>query len=132
MPDDGPRELEGDGTEANSATRVGPKGWPSGPLPVPGPRLRPAAPAHERPPADERPPAARRPRARRYLAPWVIAGLVFVEESGIPVPFAPGDLLLVIAGIAIASDTVEPVPMVAASTARRSCRRCSAASRAGS
>jgi len=44
----------------------------------------------------------------------VIAGLVFIEESGIPVPFAPGDLLLMIAGIAIASDTVEPVPMVAA------------------
>src|SRR2546423_12750646 len=44
----------------------------------------------------------------------VIAGLVFIEESGIPVPFAPGDLLLMIAGIAIASDTVEPAPMVAA------------------
>ena len=44
----------------------------------------------------------------------VIAGLVFIEESGIPVPFAPGDLLLIIAGIAIASDTVEPVPMLAA------------------
>ena len=44
----------------------------------------------------------------------VIAGLVFIEESGIPVPFAPGDLLLMIAGIGIASDTVEPVPMVAA------------------
>jgi membrane-associated protein len=44
----------------------------------------------------------------------VLAGLVFIEESGIPVPFAPGDLLLMIAGIAIASDTVEPVPMVAA------------------
>ena len=44
----------------------------------------------------------------------VIAGLVFVEESGIPVPFAPGDLLLIIAGIAIASDTVEPIPMVGA------------------
>src|SRR6202521_1144916 len=44
----------------------------------------------------------------------VIAGLVFIEESGIPIPFAPGDLLLIIAGIAIASDTVEPVPMVAA------------------
>ncbi len=44
----------------------------------------------------------------------VIAGLVFIEETGIPVPFAPGDLLLIIAGIAIASDTVEPVPMVAA------------------
>jgi membrane-associated protein len=44
----------------------------------------------------------------------VIAGLVFIEESGIPVPFAPGDLLLIIAGIAVASDTVEPIPMVAA------------------
>src|SRR2546430_9888530 len=44
----------------------------------------------------------------------VIAGLVFIEESGIPVPFAPGDLLLMIAGIAIASDSVEPFPMVAA------------------
>lgn len=44
----------------------------------------------------------------------VIAGLIFLEESGIPIPFAPGDLLLMIAGIAIASDTVEPVPMVAA------------------
>ena len=44
----------------------------------------------------------------------VIAGLVFVEETGIPIPFAPGDLLLIIAGIAIASDTVDPIPMVGA------------------
>ncbi|HKV31096.1 MAG TPA: RDD family protein [Candidatus Dormibacteraeota bacterium] len=44
----------------------------------------------------------------------VIAGLVFIEETGIPIPFAPGDLLLIIAGIAVASDTVEPIPMVAA------------------
>jgi membrane protein DedA with SNARE-associated domain/uncharacterized RDD family membrane protein YckC len=44
----------------------------------------------------------------------VIAGLVFIEETGIPIPFAPGDLLLIIAGIAIASDTVDPVPMVGA------------------
>jgi membrane protein DedA with SNARE-associated domain len=44
----------------------------------------------------------------------VIAGLIFVEETGIPIPFAPGDLLLIIAGIAIASDTVDPVPMVSA------------------
>jgi len=48
------------------------------------------------------------------LLMFVIAGLVFVEESGIPIPFAPGDLLLIIAGIAIASDTVDPVPMVGA------------------
>ncbi len=73
MPDEGPRELEGDGTEANSATRVGPEGWPSGPLPILGSRSRsrPAA------PVGERPPAAGRPRARRYLAPWLIAALVF-------------------------------------------------------
>jgi membrane protein DedA with SNARE-associated domain len=44
----------------------------------------------------------------------VIALLVFVEESGIPIPFAPGDLLLMTAGLAIASDTVEPVPMLGA------------------
>jgi len=44
----------------------------------------------------------------------VIAGLVLIEESGIPVPFAPGDVLLMIAGIAIASDTVEPLPMIGA------------------
>jgi membrane protein DedA with SNARE-associated domain/uncharacterized RDD family membrane protein YckC len=44
----------------------------------------------------------------------VLAGLVFIEETGVPVPFAPGDLLLMIAGIAIASDTVEPAPMLAA------------------
>jgi len=53
-------------------------------------------------------------RLSGYLLIAVIAGLVFIEESGIPVPFAPGDLLLMIAGIAIASDTVEPFPMVAA------------------
>ena len=44
----------------------------------------------------------------------VIAGLLFIEETGIPIPFAPGDLLMLIAGIAIASDTVAPIPMVAA------------------
>jgi membrane-associated protein len=44
----------------------------------------------------------------------VLATLMFIEETGVPVPFAPGDLLLLIAGIAIASDTVEPVPTVAA------------------
>lgn len=44
----------------------------------------------------------------------VIAGLVFVEETGVPVPFAPGDILLMIAGIAIASDTVDPLPMIGA------------------
>lgn len=44
----------------------------------------------------------------------VIAVLLFIEETGIPLPFAPGDVLLMIAGIAIASGAVEPVPMVGA------------------
>src|SRR5438094_2137216 len=44
----------------------------------------------------------------------VIAGLVFVEETGTPVPCAPADLLLIIAVIAIASDTVDAAPMVSA------------------
>jgi energy-coupling factor transport system substrate-specific component len=41
-----------------------------------------------------------------------IAGLLFIEEVGLPIPFAPGDLVLAIAGIAIAAGRVEPVPMV--------------------
>lgn len=42
----------------------------------------------------------------------VISGLLFIEETGVPVPFAPGDLLLLVAGIAIASGSVDPVLMV--------------------
>src|SRR5579864_1921032 len=49
-----------------------------------------------------------------YLLVVVIAGLLFIEETGVPLPFAPGDVLLLIAGIAIASDTVEPFPMLPA------------------
>ena len=37
-----------------------------------------------------------------------------ISETGIPIPFAPGDLLLIIAGVAIASDTVDAGPMVSA------------------
>lgn len=33
----------------------------------------------------------------------VICGLLFLEEVGVPLPFAPGDLLLAIAGIAVAA-----------------------------
>lgn len=43
----------------------------------------------------------------------VICGLLFIEEMGVPIPFAPGDLLLALGGIAIASDSVDPVPLVA-------------------
>jgi energy-coupling factor transport system substrate-specific component len=42
----------------------------------------------------------------------VICALLFLEETGVPLPFAPGDLLLAIAGIAIAAGKVQPVPMV--------------------
>ena len=44
----------------------------------------------------------------------IIAGLLFIEEAGVPVPFAPGDLLLIIGGIAIASGAVDPVVFVLA------------------
>ena len=35
-----------------------------------------------------------------------IATLLFIEESGVPLPFAPGDLLLVLGGLAIATGSV--------------------------
>src|SRR4030088_2269121 len=41
-----------------------------------------------------------------------IAGLLFVEEIRIPLPFAPGDIVLAIGGIAIAGGGVNPVLMV--------------------
>jgi energy-coupling factor transport system substrate-specific component len=43
----------------------------------------------------------------------VIAAFLFVEEAGVPVPFAPGDLMLAIGGIAIAAGRVNPVSFVA-------------------
>lgn len=42
----------------------------------------------------------------------IICALLFVEEVGVPLPFAPGDLLLAIAGIAIAAGRVNPAVMV--------------------
>src|ERR1700716_4579706 len=41
-----------------------------------------------------------------------IAGLLFVEEIGIPLPFAPGDVVLAIGGFAVARGRVNPVFMV--------------------
>src|SRR6267143_965702 len=41
------------------------------------------------------------------LLAGVICALAFIEEMGVPVPFAPGDILLIIGGIAIASGTVQ-------------------------
>jgi energy-coupling factor transport system substrate-specific component len=47
----------------------------------------------------------------------VICALLFLEETGVPLPFAPGDLLLAIAGIAIAAGKVQLAPMVLAALA---------------
>lgn len=44
----------------------------------------------------------------------VICGLLFVEEVGVPLPFAPGDVVLAIGGIAIAGGRVSPIMLVPA------------------
>jgi energy-coupling factor transport system substrate-specific component len=44
----------------------------------------------------------------------VICGLMFLEEVGVPLPFAPGDLVLAIGGIAIAGGRVNPAIFVGA------------------
>ena len=44
----------------------------------------------------------------------VICALMFIEETGVPVPFAPGDLVLAIAGIAVAGGRVNPALLVGA------------------
>ena len=43
-----------------------------------------------------------------------ISVLMFIEETGVPLPFAPGDLVLAIAGIAVAGGRVNPVLLVVA------------------
>ncbi|HET9848608.1 MAG TPA: DUF4013 domain-containing protein [Candidatus Dormibacteraeota bacterium] len=42
----------------------------------------------------------------------VICALIFVEELGVPLPFAPGDIVLAIAGIAIAGGRVDAAALV--------------------
>jgi energy-coupling factor transport system substrate-specific component len=44
----------------------------------------------------------------------VICTLMFIEETGVPLPFAPGDLVLAIGGIAVAGGRVNPAILVAA------------------
>src|SRR2546421_2530796 len=44
----------------------------------------------------------------------VICALMFIEERGVPVPFAPGDIVLAIVGIAVAGGRVNPAVFVAA------------------
>ena len=43
-----------------------------------------------------------------------ICVLMFIEETGVPLPFAPGDLVLAIGGIAVAGGRVNPVTLVGA------------------
>ena len=44
----------------------------------------------------------------------VLCLLVFVEECGVPMPFAPGDLLLVLCGLAIRRGSLAAVPAILA------------------
>src|SRR5438094_7909023 len=39
---------------------------------------------------------------------------MFIEETGVPLPFAPGDLVLAIGGIAVAGGRVNPILLVSA------------------
>lgn len=48
------------------------------------------------------------------LLTGVICALLFIEEMGVPIPFAPGDLMLIIGGVAIASGTVQATAFVPA------------------
>jgi energy-coupling factor transport system substrate-specific component len=43
-----------------------------------------------------------------------ICVLMFIEETGVPLPFAPGDIILAIGGIAIAGGRVNPILLVSA------------------
>jgi len=43
----------------------------------------------------------------------VVAALCFVEECGLPVPFAPGDVMMMIGGLAIAGHAVDPIVFIA-------------------
>jgi membrane-associated protein len=43
-----------------------------------------------------------------------ISLLLFVEECGVPMPFAPGDLVLMLGGIGIATHGINPIAFVAA------------------
>src|SRR5260370_28016039 len=49
-----------------------------------------------------------------YPVIGVICGLIVREELGSPMPMAPGDLLLVLTGISIATGRVNPFAVVAA------------------
>jgi membrane protein DedA with SNARE-associated domain len=48
------------------------------------------------------------------LATAVLCLLLFTEETGVPLPLAPGDLVLIAAGILIASHRLSPCAFVPA------------------
>ena len=48
-----------------------------------------------------------------YALVAVLCGLITLEELGIPMPFAPGDFLLVLVGVTIAAAHVNPLVVVA-------------------
>jgi membrane protein DedA with SNARE-associated domain len=49
-----------------------------------------------------------------YMAIAVISCLILLEELGIPMPFVPGDFLLVLAGMSIGTAHLNPLVVVAA------------------
>jgi len=49
-----------------------------------------------------------------YALVAVICGLIVLEELGIPMPFAPGDFLLVVVGVTIATAHVNPLVVASA------------------
>src|SRR5258708_38643130 len=48
-----------------------------------------------------------------YALVAVLCGLIALEELGIPMPFAPGDFLLVLVGVSIATAHVNPLVVIA-------------------
>jgi membrane-associated protein len=51
------------------------------------------------------------------LATFVLASLILVEETGVPLPFAPGDLVLLAAGVLIAAGEVSAWAFIPAAVA---------------
>lgn len=57
------------------------------------------------------------PAFHGVLAILVLTALIFVEETGVPLPLAPGDLILISAGVLIASGAISPWAFVPAAIA---------------
>ncbi|MHB8539152.1 MAG: DedA family protein [Candidatus Dormibacteria bacterium] len=46
------------------------------------------------------------------VALGLLTGLLFAEEAGVPLPFAPGELTLLVAGLLIASGGLNPYAFI--------------------